>query len=269
MNPKTDNKPVWWGKFSLSEDQAGMWRIGPCKFWVERLSNEWRITCLNNDDPLEDTFEMKLPVSPPAEYESAAKTTRFGMSKPAEHVIITPALADRSVVIRPEIPFYILQGQKVDFFVDSPLWVKIEVGEHRVLLQNFPVYQPSDTWFGPSTMEGEFCYANRVRGRLKLEEIIFRPHRAVTVVHLRNRSEKSVFLERLSLPVPNLALYEDKDGYLWTQSVALEIMAGDKPSSLRFNQKAPSESQGAKLVCGPRQKPEENIMTRVMHYLIS
>ena len=49
----------------------------------------------------------------------------------------------------------------------------------------------------------------------------------------------------------------------------LEIRARDKSSSLRLNQVPPAEARGAKLVCGPRIKPEKNILTRVLHYLIS
>jgi hypothetical protein len=169
----------------------------------------------------------------------------------------------------PEIPFHILPGQKVTLFVSTLLWIQIEVGEPRVLLQDIPIYQPSDTWFGPSTMEGEICYSGRTRAKLKFEELIFRPHRAVTVVLLRNRSEEAVFLERLNLPVHNLALYEAVDGYLWTQSVTLEIMTRNQSSHLRLNQVAPAQAEAARLVRGPREKPDQNILTRVLHYLIS
>ena len=213
-------------------------------------------------------MEITIPIPKLQGYDSKAKVTRFGVGKTESPLILTPALADRSVVIRPEIPIYIMPKKEVTLFASSPLWVRIETGDPPVLLQDVPIFRPSDTWFGPSTMEGELCYANRVYGRLALEDFIFRPHRAITVVYLKNGDSDSILLERLNLPIPNLSLYEAEDGCLWTQPIVLEMGVGQK-AGLEMKEVAPVEAKKPKLICGPRQKVEQGFLSRAVKSLIN
>ena len=268
MPVKTSRSHVWWGTFSLDENQSGRWRIESVVFWIERLPTEWRIAYESGDEAAEGKVEVVLPLTKLQEYGSQAKVTRFGVGKTESTVKLTPALADRPVVIRPETPLYILPEREITFFVSSPLWVRIESGDPPVLLQDVPVFRPSDTWFGPTTMEGELCYANRVYGRLTLEDLRFRPYRAVTVVYLKNYGSESILLERLNLPVPNLSLYESGDGHLWTQPVTLEMGTNQKVG-LELKEVAPAEARKPKLISGPRQKAEKSLLSRAVKSLIS
>ena len=54
-------------------------------------------------------------------------------------------------------------------YVSTPLWVRVDVHDPPQFLQEIPVIRPSDTWFGPSTREGELGYAGRTHGRLNFE----------------------------------------------------------------------------------------------------
>ncbi|HUU29262.1 MAG TPA: hypothetical protein VM123_15760 [archaeon] len=267
MRKSNITKRIWWGSFTFPENTGGKWRIGPATFWIERSIHEWRVAYKAVDELAENGAEVALPLQGPVEHGSGVAVTRFGMSKTTGNLTITPVLADRSVVIRPETPFYILPNQDVAFYVSSPLWVRIETGDPPVVLRDIPIFRPSDTWFGPSTMEGELCYADRVYGRLKLEDIKFRPHRAITVVFLQNQGSGSIFLERLNLPVPNLSIYEAEDGYLWTQAVTLKMGIGKK-AELELKKKAPAAAKNPKLISGPRQKAEKSILSRALKNLI-
>ena len=40
MNDTKPSSTVWWGKYKLSENEAGVWRIGPAVFRIERLPGE-------------------------------------------------------------------------------------------------------------------------------------------------------------------------------------------------------------------------------------
>ena len=268
MTVRKSRKHVWWGSFSLPENRSGRWRIGPAVFWIERLKHEWQVACLAGDEPADCEAELTIPIPKLEKYSVEATVTRFGMGETDSKVILSPALADRPVVIRPDTPIYILPNRDITLYVSSPLWMRIETGDPLVVLQDIPVFRPSDTWFGPSAMEGELCYANRIYGRLRIEDINFRPHRAVTVVLLRNRSNKSILLERLNLPVPNLSLYQAENGYLWTQPVTLEMMADNKVA-LELKEVAPAGAKNPKLISGPRQKAGKTILSRTLNYLIS
>ena len=268
MTNRKSRKHVWWGTFSLPENRSGRWRIGTTIFWIERLRHEWRVAYQAGDEPVEAEVEFTVPTPELEEYGDEATVTRFGMGKTDKKVILSPALADRSVVIRPDTPIYILPNREITFYFSSPLWMRIETGDPPLVLQDIPIFRASDTWFGPSTMEGELCYASRIYGRLRIEDIRFRPHRAVTVVVLRNRSKESVLLERLNLPVPNLSLFQAEDGYLWTQPVTLE-MREDNKVRLELKGVAPAEAKKPKLISGPRKKVEKTILSRTLKYLIS
>jgi hypothetical protein len=264
-------KHVWWGSFSLPEGQSGRWRIGSAIFTISRLRNEWTVayeTVEEAAEEAEDSVEVALPLAQPEEPGPKAKVTRFGMSKTDKTLKLIPALADRSVVIRTEKPLHVLSNQEVKLYVNSPLWVRIETGDPQIVLQDIPILRPSDTWFGASTVQGELCYASRIYGRLSLEDIRFRPHRAVTPVLLRNLGKDSLFLERLNLPVHNLSLYESEENYLWTQSIALEAGTDDK-ADLELKKGAPKEAKNPKLICGPREKAEKKILSRALKSLIS
>ena len=82
--------------------------------------------------------------------------------------------------------------------------------------------RPSDTWFGPSTLEGELCYESKTAVRFNLDNVPRRPHRAISVVRIRNRTDTQLSLERLKIPLPNLSLFGTEDGQLWTESITLE-----------------------------------------------
>jgi len=268
MKDKSSRKHVWWGSFTLSEGQSRRWCIGSATFTISRLRNEWTVAYAIAAEAAEDYVEIDLPVAQSEEPVPKAQVTRFCMSQTNSTLKLTPTLADRSVVIRTEIPLHVLPNQEVKLYVSSPLWVRIETGDPLIILQDAPIFRPSDTWFGPSTIQGELCYASRVYGRLALEDIKHRPHRAVTPVLIRNQGKESLFLERLSLPVHNLSLYESEEGYLWTQSIILEAGSNNK-AGLELKKSAPKEAKNSKLLSEPREKPEKKLLSRALKSLIS
>lgn len=268
--PVAEKKPggKWWGEFKLGLGGCGRWKIGPATIWVEREKHEWRIFYEGGGDPQDSTVEIDFGAHNRDAIPAGAIMTRVGVRATAELIEIMPALADRGVVVRPEKPFYVLPGEEVSFYVGTPLWLRIESGRQKASLIDLPLHRPSDTWFGPSTKEGEICYASRISGKLSPEEISFRPHRASTAMLLRNRSAESVLLDRFNLPVPHLSLYHDQNWNLWTQTVALELGERDQEASLRLNASAPKEALSARHLAGPRQKADQNILTRTLGYLI-
>ncbi|HUT62575.1 MAG TPA: hypothetical protein VMZ04_01335, partial [Anaerolineae bacterium] len=265
---KSSSNLMWWGTFSVPGNQTGRWQIGPAILWIERMSNEWRIIHVSGDNVPDNYVEVSLPVPPIEAPVPGATVTRFGVTTTDETIILTPALADRAVVIHSETPFYVLPNQHISFYVSSPLWIRIETGTPSVKMMDIPIIRPSDTWFGPSTMEGELCYASKSYGRLKLDDLQFRPHRAITVVLLRNQTEKSVLLKSLNLPVPKLSLYESEDGYLWTQPVVLEMKRDAESAELGLKLRPPKEAQKPKKICEPREQSSVNILTQALHRLI-
>ena len=123
----------------------------------------------------------------------------------AGEIALTPALADRPVVARPEKPFCLPAGAEAVVYVSSPLWVVLSTAQDLKLAE-IPIVRPSDTWLGPSTREGELCYASRTFLRLSLDNLPRRPHRATSMVRILNHADTALPLRALKLPAPPIWL---------------------------------------------------------------
>jgi hypothetical protein len=261
----------WWGRRRVPVGSAGRWRIGPLSLWIQRLEGEWRIANETGDDPLDVSMQEDLPadVGDLLEKDGVARFVTAGKS---EEVVLSAALADRSVVTSSEQPLSVPPGEEVTVYVSSPLWVRIETGKPAKLLCEIPVFRPSDTWFGSDTTEGELCYASRTFHRVRLEDVPVRPHRATTAVKIKNRARSMLALERMQVPVTHLALYRASDGRLWTQDVVFERESDDDFVSLRLGGRGKPAAVGSgegKLVAGPRVQPSGGIVVRAFSSLFS
>ncbi|HKJ89479.1 MAG TPA: hypothetical protein VKA48_13380 [Gammaproteobacteria bacterium] len=263
--PATDT--AWWGSFRLEAGQWGCWAVGPLDLWLRRLPSEWILAPVVDAGPEDRAAQAAVPAagSPPLD---AGRQTRFVEGETRGPVELSPGLADRPVVTRPEGTLFLLAGEEVCLYVSSPLWVRVEAGEPRGLLAEMPIARPSDTWFGPSSREGELAYAARTRACTDPAALPRSPCRAVTMVRLRNETRTPMPLERLSLPAPNLSLYAGGDGRLWTEPLALTLGPDPDAVSLVMEKQPPPAVPEPRLVREPRARPERNRLVRALGSLI-
>lgn len=260
--------PIWWGEYSFSDGQSLRWRIGPLSIHIQRLNREWRLGYLRSDAADDSAVEVeRARPSDPAIIPDIQN--RFVFRRTTDTLWLLPALADRSVVARPVSPFYVPPGEEAVLFVSSPLWVRISANYNRQLLESVPIVRPSDTWFGPSTREGELCYASTTHCRLSLEELPIRPHRAVTPVQIINRATESLLIERINLPVIYLSLYSAEPGQLWTDMVTITREALEENASLRLHKRPPPQAREASLLCEPQLHADKGILSRAFTALFS
>ena len=260
---------AWWGQYHLDQGQTGQWEIGPLKLAIQHQANEWQLTYEQIEVTDPETVEWKFsPTAPDISGLSYKNTERYITRQLGNSLRVMPILANRSIITRPLTPLYVPAGEKTTIFVSSPLWVRIEVGDSPLVkLQEIPILRPSDTWFGPSTMEGELCYASRTYARLHLENIPTRAHRAITQIVINNKSDTQLLVERLNLPVPYLALFETSDGVLWTEAVTMTRTRDSALAGFDVGKRPPKEAKGAKLVSEPREKPGQNMVIRAFGVL--
>ncbi len=274
MVTKQIEKAVWWGTFEFEDDHAGRWRVGPTTLWIYRSSRSWHLIRIESEDPLDESAAID-PIRPIDQTElsldelpKGAAVYRYGFQSTGERCSLAPLLADRAVVVRPDIPLYVLAGEQVTLYVSTPLWMRVEVGAVGRLLQEIPSIRPSDTWFGPSTREGELCYAVKTAGRLRLENLPKRLHRAITPIHVRNRGADALHIERIQVPVQYLSLFEGEDHYLWTQSVTLDREAAGDQASVNFSENGvPKEAGKTQRLRGPRLHVRTNMIVRTFSSL--
>lgn len=259
---------AWWGTFEIPAGQSGRWQIGALSLLLEHRHKEWRVSYLRGNGEPEERALREVPTAVEGPLPDAT-VARFSFRHPSPRISVQAALADRSVVTRPESPFFLPAGEEMTLYISSPAWLRVTVGESAVEMLDIPIYRPSDTWFGPSTLKGELCYASRTHCRTTLEDVPFRPHRAITPVLLRNHCAEALLLERLSLPVPYLSLFSARDGRLWTEAVTLDREEGEEMAAMKWAKGPPPEARHAARIAEPRRSSESSLFVRAFSALFS
>ncbi len=246
------SRAQWWGDFEIPVGSAGRWRVGPLILTIAHLRSEWRVCRDSSDDPADRSRAVEIPVEFSRE-SSCGLLTRYAASPDADSICVTPILADRSVAARPEPPLTVPARGEVAIYVGSPLWLRLSENG-TTPLEDLPAIRPNLTWWGPSTIEGELCYASHTAGRIRREEMISYPHRVVTQVRIVNRADSSLVLERLNLPVRRLGLFATGEGVLWTEAVVLERGQKQDYAELSLTEGPPDVAGGAERVSEPRDR---------------
>ncbi len=257
---------IWWGSADLEVGRPHRWRMGPFTLWVRHLPGEWQVACSGGTESTDRTVERAV-TKPDISVDPEATLNRFAIAGGSDSVEIIPRTADRPVVTRPDSPFYIPPGEETVMFVGSPLWVAVETVEPRHSLIDMPLVRPSDTWFGPSTQDGGLCYASKTFCRLRVEDLQYRPHRAVTAVTIKNEASDVLALERLNLPVNQLALYAGSDGRLWTQDVQLERSEGGEYAKQTIENTPPRFVDQPRFLSPARETGDGNVVMRAFSTL--
>jgi len=239
----------WWGVSDFTEGCTKRWEIGPLTLWIRRLDQEWWIAS-ECDEKQQQRLVTAVDHAGP-EWLSHASVERYLIRHSQSLLRLSPMLADRPVVARPLIPLHLCAGEQATLFVSLPVWIGLEAGPQRQLLKELAVQRLSDTWFGTSTLEGELCYASTTHYRQDLRELPLYPHQAITPVLIQNRSQQTLVMERLSLPVHHLSVYGSTAATLWTSGVSLKWEQG-ATVAMNIETKPPVEAGRAELLCGPR-----------------
>jgi len=267
-----DNSP-WWGTFQLDAETGGRWHVGPSTLWLYRTEREWRLfhhrptLAANKADPFTRRSDATVPVADddipdlPETPQQDLEVSRYSFSSTKPEVAIQPALADRPVVSRPEHPLHIPPGESITLYLSTPLWIRVFLSHADQLLHEVSSNRMSDTWFGVSTTEGELCYATRTAGRLQLDSLPARLHRAITPLRISNTAEESLLLERVQLPTRHLELYSTDENALWTQTVRMNHSDATKGADVNIRKGPPSEADGAQLLQEPRDAEKRGLVT--------
>lgn len=269
MATEFDKPPHWWGSFTLPHEQSLQWRIGPLTLIVHCLEGErhighQRTADFDSDD---STWEFQRADQLP---ETLENSSRYIFSKMVKRLTLTPRLADRPIISRPRVPFNLTAGEEVTLYVSLPLWLELALETSPVtVLEEIPIQRPSDTWFGPSTLEGELCYASSTHCRINLAELPQRVHRAITPVLIRNRADTTLTVERLNLPAPLLSVFAGADGQLWTPKVTLIRGKDGDMAELKIDDKAPVQAESPELLSQPRNTANTGVLIRAFNAVFS
>jgi len=245
------------------------WRLGGLDLFVRRMADGWLVQTVIGHS--EEELDRPDILATAVEWEpgnSATDVIRYYSGKDSSDVLrLTPLLPDRPVVARPREPFAIAPGQSANLFLGVPLWLELVTGDAAHLVAH-PSARLADTWFGPSTLSGELCYASITHCRTSLEEMIESSWRAVTPLVLENHGKDVWSLDRVALPVPLLPLFRAADGRYWTSELSAVRERSGEVDAVRAGQSAPAGVRGP-AVAEPRQADRSSWLGRFYGNVLS
>jgi hypothetical protein len=258
----------WWLPRTVPDGHTLECRLGPLTMQICRGHGEWQLAVVSGEEAeASAAVAMDLREGGIGDDVAGNHIERFIFGGTSGLVRLVPLLADRSVVIRPRQSVFLPSGEETTMFLSSPLSLRIEVGEAAVLLREVPMLRLPDTWFGPSTREGELCYSGKTSARHSLAEVPRRPHRAISPLRIRNEAPTPLPLDKISLPVPVLSVYGAVDGSLWTETVTMIRGSDTDMAALRIEPGPPACASEAKLVSAPRREQSRGGLVRAFNVL--
>lgn len=240
----------FWKPFRLENQQARGFALGPLRIWVKRDGDDWLALVFRDGDLTRHDCIPRLEDEVP----EAGQWRRVGSVAASPELKLLPALPNRPVVVRPEVPYTILPGERVQFYVGVPLWIHLQ-SKDDVMLVEEPVVRLSNTWFG-TPMEGELAYAMRTMAKRQLEDLDFHPWRAVCPVRIKNQRKERLTFERICLHVQYLDLYQDAREGIWTNESGVTVREGSDNnwSRISYARSAPDDLKAATLLVKARDE---------------
>lgn len=246
----------WWGTHQLAQNETPL-RIGPLHLRFQSKGNELIISWARNQSWLGTQEEAFRPNE--ESYRYVFPTARTELS-------LLPALPDRSVSTRFTTPLSVLPHDNIRFYVAAPLWVQLKPTATAPPL-DIPTWRLSDTWFGPPT-SGELGYSGLLPAYFTTNQLPHRSDLAITPVNIRNDSEETLVIERLSIPSCRMALYHSEDKGFWTDTITVEHSSTVELSNVQYERRAPMEAERARQVAAPRIGEHESMsVSRVFNAL--
>ncbi|WP_111642283.1 DUF432 domain-containing protein [Marinimicrobium alkaliphilum] len=262
------NPPLkpWWQPRLLDRGECWHTAIGPLSIYLYRFSSQWLLATQTLGDEADHSQLISEEVQ---EIPEELNLSRYVFTESPKGFVLRPRTLDRPLVVKTMQPVHVPPGEKVTFYISSPVTVEIDLVEPDTILQETPVLRLSDTWFGPSTRVGELCYAARTHARNSRADVPPRPHRVVTPVTIHNEGEQNLTIEKLSIPVPYLAIYGLDDGTLWSDPVTLAHSDGNALAGLKIDSRLPDGVSPEHRIAEPRVEMPRGSFVRAFTSIFS
>jgi len=250
-------KQPWWHPLELDLNDCWHHRLGSLNIYLQRQAQQWLMAHeYTTELPKDSQFHSPVEMIP-----SHLSCQRFLFKQSPAACQLIPRLMDRPVVVKTLQPVILPPNEQGTFYISSPVSVQLKLLPD-LLLHTIPVQRLSDTWFGPSTQVGELCYADKTHARHARTELPQRPHRAITPVTIYNSSSQLLTIDKISIPVPYLALYAMPDGNLWTDPVTLRHEGIQALAHFDTGKLNAIDAAQAELLSAPLVKPERHNLFR-------
>jgi len=268
----------WWGDFEFEPGATKRWRIGPLTLWVTRLAKEWQVAWQRGNE-----LDLAIEVAQASDPAPATLERSRYLFEKGTKLSLGVRVADRPVVVRPEMPVVVPGGLHATLFVSTPVWIELSAGEldppppgspplaslgrspaggTRQRFAEIPTWQPSSTWFGENNIRGALYYAERTRARIEREAEPYKA-RAITSVTINNVEREPLRIDRIALPLPSMSVFRAEHGALCTEHAIVDYVV-NQDAPVRVQRSPLPELGKTTLISAARESRETNLVVRAL-----
>lgn len=244
---------VFQTQLNMQDGQSFHLRFGPLDLYIEQITTELRVRSMTSNDWMDSSFHYQFPFTGMFP-RNLLSEKRFAYSSKAPSLRVSPCLGEKPFVVKPDTTFMILPGERAKIYLSTPMNVRLYDVDSSQVIDEIPVLDRVQTWFGETPTSGQLCFFTRIHAALIEENLPFRPHRAMTQLFIENSTDQPLPIERLKIPVNYLTLYQESRGLFVSSSLSIRIDRNENLKDLKIF--PPTDSNAALVTI---QEPRDNI----------
>ncbi|MDB6096592.1 MAG: hypothetical protein JWM09_870 [Francisellaceae bacterium] len=225
LKPKPSNiEQAWWGSYEVLPQQLVYWHIGNRIIGIQNDIHQWKIGAWYprhfkiEPDELVNDAENSLNLHHEI-FKEAIHHKTFVFNNLSQQIALKPVLADRPLVSRLQHPIYIPAEMETTLYASFPVSIRVLNLLPPIILDEISTTHLSDSWFGVNTLEGELCYGGNINCFANFKELPTHFDQVITRMHIKNHSHSTLVLDQITLPLPYLSVFTDKNHCLWTEQL--------------------------------------------------
>lgn len=253
-----------WGAQRVVEEHYFLWESPTVRVWFQCRKR----TIVIGSEYIENLSE-KLPqiADDGAAIPEELNWHHCVTDKIPTEVTMLPVMPDKPIVFHLETPVLLHSGSSTSVYIELRTWLRFIDSSHSgTMIHEIPTVEPHKAWFGPTTTDGKICYWRKERAVFNHMETSGHPHIAVCPVTIYNRSNSTMKLDLIYLPVSRLSVFDCNEG-LMTDRVKVTYTGESEVSSVQVSGKAPPYATNPSLISRPREtlSTVESVMTGAMN----
>lgn len=235
-------------KLQKNADGHELMTTGPLTLYFRKIHNELRIASVR--EGFNQTESENLVWS------------RWALQREDFEVVLKPAMPDMQVVVKPDTPFRLSPGARVQIYTRIPIWITVHTSinpDHT--LMEVPAVELSRTWIG-ELAQGKPGYWLQTRARREADFDSTEPHLAVATMNISNESGEDLLIEKINVLVERLSLFHHA-GRFWTDEMDVLYKGSDQHSEIIMKGLAPAVAPQAVFVRSPRLPMKKSFAERI------
>ncbi len=248
---------------SVPHNRSMVYQFGPLKIWILRKEYEW-LLAWNRD--VGDEYSLVLGCE--EEKPDHLEWNQWITFQEDELVNFLPTMPDRALIVRPQYSSYLTVGSDCIFYCLIPISVAVFVGSNLALrLVEIPTMELSNSWHG-DTMTGELGYAMRFPVQFSIADPAVGPHRVVCPIHIKNKSNSELEIQRIYLQVKHLNIYQGEANNR-TDQVLVIYEGKDQDNKIHYENPITANGKASTVISPCREPVSGGILKRGFDNLMS